>query len=254
MSNRNLHTRAMIGSVAVLAALFVASVATARPATPIAAALDETKTYDFVTIEGVVTDTKGQHLYRIEDESGSMIVLIKDHFVREEGPIRVNDHLRLSGRIEEKKLDRDQRGMMVSQVERLEEKIGASGASNPAAKADGGVVPIDRSALPAAPADSTDPMIERKTSDEFVARARTQVQAYRKAEATAVDAGQAYARVARDASTSDADEAAALERLQAAEAKVVELRGRFPALLDEARAQGVDEGVIEMIEQTSGMR
>jgi len=257
MSFRNLRISralAVIGLAATLGALVVATPSMAEEAIPIAEALDTTKTYDFVMIEGVVTDKKGQGLFRIEDESGDMVVLIKDHMMREDGPIELNDRLRLWGRIEEKKLDRDKRGMMVSRIYRQGEKVGASGKDNPGAAAGAAVVPIDRSALPAAPDISGDGVMKPNASDEFVVRARAKVQTYREAEAAAVEAGQAYARVARDAASSDADEAAALERVQTAEARVVALRGEFPALIDEARAQGVDEGVISMIEQTAGLR
>lgn len=257
MSNpslRSFRILAAVGLAAALGALVVPSPSVADDVIPIAEALDTAKTYDFVMIEGVVTDKKGQGLFRIEDESGDMIVLIKDHTLREEGPIDVHDRLRLWGRIEEKKLDRDKRGMMVSRVYRQGEKVGATGKNDAGAAADAAVVPIDRSALPAAPAISGDAVMKPHASEQFVARARAKVQAYREAEAAAVEAGQAYARVARDSASSEADQAAALERVETAEARVVELRGQFPALLDEARAQGLDQGVISMIEQTAGLR
>lgn len=254
MPIRAARSLALTAMIAVLGALSAPSIALAQAAISIAEALDTTKTYGFVMIEGVITDTKGQNLYRIEDQSGTMIVLIKEHMTREGGPINVDDQLRLWGRIEEKKLDHDTRGMIVSNINRLGEKIGASGLNNPGASADTKVVPIDRSALPAAPSFDPDDVIRPRASEEFIERARGELRAYRQAEADALDAGQAYARVARDSGSSAKAEATALDQLQKAEAQVGEIRGRIPDLVTEARAEGIDESIIKMIEHEAGIR
>ncbi len=77
---------------------------------------------------------------------------------------------------------------------------------------------------------------------------------YRQAEKDAIEAGQAYARAAREAGRDGQVDPAVLEHLEAAETEVVDLRSEISALVDEAREAGIHESVIEMIEREAGMR
>ncbi len=232
----------------------VPTVALAQQAVPIAEALENTKKYDFFTVEGTIVDSHNQFLYYIEDDSGKMPIYIKEHMVREHGEIKKGDRLRIWGRFEQKKLDADVQGMMVTRLYRLPEKIGASGRNNPGAAAGTEVVPIDRSALPAAPSIEQSDIIKPMASEDFKLRARAALKAYRQAEADAVTAGEAYARAAREAGSDGKVEATMLERLQSAEANVVETRKQVQDLVSEARSSGIDEGLVQMIEHESGLR
>jgi len=232
------------------------STALAQRAIPVSEALaGEVEVYKFFTVVGTIVDTKGQGLYRIEDESGRMPIVIKDHIVREHGEIKKGDRVQVWGRFEQKKLDTDVQGMMVARLHRLEADSGASGADNPGADLTPPTPTTRTSDAQVAPAAIDDANVMRpKTSEDYKLRARAALKAYRQAETDAVDAGQVYARAAREAGSDGQVDAAVLERLQAAEAKVVETRGEIPALVNEARAAGVDDSVIRMIEMEAGIR
>ena len=114
-------------------------------------------------------------------------------------------------------------------------------------------VVIDRTAVaPAAPGEAQ--MMRPMASEDFKKRARAALQAYRQAEANAVEAGQVYARAAREAGSDGQVDEAVIETLQQAEARVVETRSRVPALMNEAREAGIDESIIHMIGMEAGMR
>jgi len=226
----------------------------AQQVMPIAEALESTKKYDFFMVEGTIVDSHNQFLYRIEDSSGVMPIYVKEHMIREQGELKRGDRIRIWGRFEQKKLDQDVEGMMVSRIYRLPAKVGASGRNNPGADVDTDVVPIDRSALPAAPSIEQSDIIKPMASEEFKQRARAALQAYRKAEQDAVDAGQVYARAAREAGSDGQVDAAILDQLQDAEARVVDTRSQIHALTTEAREAGIDEAIVQMIEHEGGLR
>lgn len=242
-------------AVCIVAALAVPTAALAQQVIPISEALEgELKISEFFTVIGTVVDTKGQGLYMIEDDSGRMPVMIKDYLVREHGEIKKHDQIQIWGRFEEKKLDNDVQGMVVAKLYRMESDAGGSGANNPGADVTL-ETPTVRTSTAHAPAaiDPTD-MMAPKTSEDYKLRARAALRAYRQAESDAVDAGQIYARSAREAGSDGQVDPAVLERLQAAEAKVVATRGEIPALVNEARAAGVDDSIIRMIEMEAGIR
>ena len=93
-----------------------------------------------------------------------------------------------------------------------------------------------------------------KSSEALKQEVRGRMQAYRAAEAEALAAGEDYARAAREAGSNGQVDPAVVERLDAAEARVVEIRSTFPKIIDEARAAGVDQSIITMIELEAGLR
>jgi uncharacterized protein YdeI (BOF family) len=232
----------------------IASLALAQEVIPIADALETLKVSEYFVVEGTIVDSIEPDIYWIEDDSGKMPIKIKEYMTREHGEINPNDRLRIWGRFDEKKLDKDVRGMMVSRLYRLPQELGGSGADNPHAKSDAGVTPANRRALPAAPSGDSPDIMKPAATEEFEQRVRDEMRAYRKAEQDALDAGQAYARAAREAGSDGQVDAAVIERLQAAEARVVEIRSGIPDLVNEARDAGVDEGIIQMIEMQTGLR
>ena len=254
MPHRITRTLIALWLLGVVGAVAVSTKAVAQQAVPIADALENFHKYDFFMVEGTIVDSQNQFLYRIEDETGRMPIYIKEHMVREHGEIKRGDRLRVWGRYETKKLDSDVQGMMVSRLYRLPDQVGATGASNPGADTSAEVVPVDRSALPAAPSVDPGDVIKPMASEEFKQRARAALRAYRDAEGAAVAAGEAYARAARESGSNGQVEAEALKRLEAAEAHVVETRGAIPALINEGREAGIDEGLLQMIEHEAGLR
>lgn len=243
---------AIVTIATVFAMIAAPTAALAQTSHSIAEALESLEISTYFTVVGTIVDSKGQGLYLIEDDSGRMPVVIKDHLVREHGDINRQDRVQIWGRFEEKKLDNDVRGMMVSKLHRLPATSGASGANNPGADTSAPVIIETTAPAPAAPSESQ--VMRPMASEDFKQRARAELQAYRQAEKDAVEAGQVYARAAREAGSDGQVDEAVIEALQQAEARVVETRGRIPALMNEARAAGVDESIVHMIGMEAGIR
>ncbi len=256
MPHRIVHFVALLAAVTCAGSMTLTKVAKAQAQDPIpiAEALKTMKIAEYFTVEGTMSDSANQFIYYIQDDTGKMPVKIQDFLVREHGAINNGDRLRLWGKMQEKGLDHEVHGMLVSQMYRLPSQHGGTGLENPGAAGNPEYEPIDRSALPAAPSIDQADMIEPQASDEFKMRARAALKAYRQAEADAVEAGEAYARAARKPGADAENEAMMLERLQLAEQKVVETRNEVNFIVSEARASGIDEGLVNMIEHEAGMR
>ena len=212
-----------IRSSAILLAAFsvflFASSAVAADALTIEEAKKELESGQYFSVVGEVVRSKGNHLYEIEDETGRMLILISDSMIRKYGNIEQSEKLQLWGKYDHKKLDDSVTGMRVSRFYRLGRQLGGQGQKvDPAATTPSTVTPLPPA--PAAMNDSAE-VIRPMATEKYKQQVRANLQAYRAAEAEAVQAGQDYARAAREAGSNGQVDPEVVARLEAAEAKVV---------------------------------
>lgn len=216
----------------------------------------------YFSVNAVVTESKGDNLYGVEDETGDMVIYVSESLQRDMDDLKVGDQLTLFGEWDLNPLEPENQGMRVWKLRKRGNDLGGRGTAPPAAATTPiPVTPIPEAATgvaqdaPAAPREGGEPDVMRSRASEALKRqVQGHMKAYREAEAQALAAGEDYARAAREAGANGQVDPAVVEKLDAAEARVVELRSGFPKLIDEARAAGVDESIITMIELETGLR
>lgn len=239
--------------IAVVLGIGLAGLATSVSATPLVSiqqTLESAKIGQWVAVEGVVVESLGESRFRIRDDSGQMPVVIPEHITREQGVPQMHERIRVSGKIDTKKLDHDMRGMRVQFLERMGVDTGGRGAPAP------DVAPVEIPNVvtpPAAPAGEqalSQPML----GDELVSEMRALRRQYAAAKKDAEDLAAIYARaeyVAGPNGTTDPD---LLRQVEEAEARVREIQARAPALIRAAKDNGLEAGAILMYEQAVGLR
>ena len=246
--------RALCVSIVVLAVSGFTTSALALGALSIEEALNKLEDGQYFTVIGEVVRSKGERIYEIEDESGRMPVYVPENLTRDKGEIELNEKLQLWGKFDQKKLDDSVRGMRVSRFYRLGRDLGGRGAEVPASATTPVPIVVDEAAPAAMSEIGPENVIQPQATEDYKLRVTALLQSYRAAEANAVQAGQDYARAAREAGSNGEVDPEVLARLEAAEAKVVEIRRSMPELAAEGRAAGVGESTIKMIEMEAGLR
>jgi hypothetical protein len=223
-------------------------------------AQDQLELGEYFSVVAVVSKWMEDRYYTVEDDTGEMYIYVTESLEPNMQNLEVGDRLQLFGQWDDNPLEPENKGMRVWKMRKLGTDLGGSGAPGPAeATAPVVVVPTEQGlaaeAAPAAPRQSGQlDMIRPKSSEALKRKVRSQMQAYRAAEAEALSAGEDYARAAREAGSNGQVDPAVVERLDASEARVVEIRSGLAKIIAEARAAGVDESIIEMIEMEAGVR
>jgi uncharacterized protein YdeI (BOF family) len=219
-------------------------------AMPIAEAMSQAESGDYFVVEGVVIDTKSKELYRIRDDSGTMLIRIPDFVRRESGVPKKNEKIRVSGRFDSKKLDSSTQGMRVQQLYRLGLVSGAQGAASSA----GTTRPVTPTPTltptptpPAAPSTGTTKkqVLQPTAGRELV----EQIGAARRELAAARDelreANVAYGRALHAAGDHGSMDSAIAEREVQAEQRVRDAEKSLEPLFEKARAAGVPDSLID---------
>lgn len=217
-------------------------------AMPIKQALEIVEIGDYFVVEGVVRKSGQMDLYTIEDDSGQMLIYIPEFLRREHGTPEDGERIRVSGKFDQKKLDRSTQGMRVSSLRRLGHSPGFQGeAVDPEH-----TTPRPTPSPPAARAageDATKQVFQGTATEDFKQRAsvaRRELEAARK---ELEQASQAYARALYDAGEPSKVDPAVAAREQAAEKRLKDARAQVEALVEEGRKSGVDADVIDLYEE-----
>jgi uncharacterized protein YdeI (BOF family) len=211
---------------------------------PIDQAQKHAKSGDRFVIEGIVMDQKDDRIFHLRDDSGDMYVLLPNFLRREYGLPKTGERIRVAGRYDIKHLDREVTGMRVQEIERLGKPEATRGKATPE-------VDTRAAAKPAARAASTDSSsIAPTTSAEWkdrLAGARQELLAARKnLDATSVT----FAHALREAGEPSKLDPAILEKQREAETRVARAQNAMPALIEEARADGVSPQTLDIYERS----
>jgi uncharacterized protein YdeI (BOF family) len=213
-------------------------------AIPIAEAMAQADKGDYFVVEGVVVDTKSKELYRIRDDSGTMLVRIPEFLRRENGAPKKNERIRVSGKFDNKPLDASVRGMRVQQLHRMGL---VSGGAGDALGADAEPPVTTTVTPPAAPSAGTttknvhQPSVGAELVDQIQA-ANGELRAAREA---LREANVAYGRALKDAGEHGSMDPAVAEREIHAEQRVRDAEKALAPLLEQARESGVPESLID---------
>jgi uncharacterized protein YdeI (BOF family) len=213
---------------------------------------------DYVTVEGRVLRAKpADNLYMIEDDTGTIIVKIPNHIVRDTGKPARQETIRVSGVYGHKTFvdvrsikpssDGSEWGIRVRQLDR---KLAGSGSNpNPDTAGDGDVSTSEarkasRESAPAALDSNVRSPKLKSEAKQRMADARKRVLELKRETA---EAEAAYARGLH--TQMGPDELAYLEaKLEASEQELAEARAAIGPLAEEARESGVDERTIRLYE------
>jgi len=216
---------------------------------PIADAWEIVETGDFFVIEGVVIEVKGKKLFRVQDDSGEMLVLIPEFLRRDKGTPKRNERIRVSGKFDRKKLDTGTQGMRAQQLHRLGVDSGHQGEKRAEPR------PIPRTATPAAPRPhAAEPKVVQPTvSQDLVTKLGEKRRQYDAAKKEVEDAQVAYGRALRQAGSSGEVDPSVRQRTERAEQRLVEIRGEIAPLVEEAEQAGVPESTLRRYEELIGV-
>lgn len=213
-------------------------------------ALEIAEIGDYLVVEGIVDSrlVKNNELFMIHDDTGSMVVVIPEYLRRDKGTPVAGERIRVSGKFDRKKLQRDKQGLRAVSLHRLGQPTGHAGEA-PDASA---TTPVPtRSVPPAAPkASDSRPSVYRPTATEgFKVLAQAAREALDSAKKEQMAANQAYAKALYASGSPSAVDAAITARNEAAEQRVLGARDRIADLIDQGHAEGVDKNVLDMYEQ-----
>ena len=241
------HFRTWIVLVAWIVGLGIPAAAWDRLAglvVPISEAFEHAKSGDRFVIEGVVMDQKDDRIFRLRDDSGDMYVLIPDFLRRDYGIPNQSELIRVAGRYDHKHLDQEVTGMRVQEIERLGKPEAARGRVAEADEAPAAARPAARTAA------TNTSGIAPTTTAEWKQRLRDArhelLAAQKELDATSVTFGRAL----REAGTPSEMDPAIVEQREQAEIRVARARSVMPALIDEARADGVSPQALDLYERS----
>ena len=220
---------------------------------PIAQANESADTGDYFAVEGVVVKTSGKRFFTIRDESGEMLLLIPDYLTREKGMPERLERIRVSGKYDNKKLDTSVKGMRVSGMQRFGKVTGMKGQASPDSAE---LVPTRSSETPPASvhlSESQGTMMRPKASRDLVDRMADMRRAFEAAKKEVEQAAELYADALYAAGDDGKVDPAILDRLEAAEARMAEIARGIPPLVEEARAAGISDNLINLYKQSAGM-
>jgi uncharacterized protein YdeI (BOF family) len=213
-------------------------------------ALEIAEIGDYLVIEGIVDRRlqKNGELFMIHDDSGSMPVAIPEYLRREKGTPVAGERIRVSGKFDQKKLQRGKKGLRAVSLHRMGKESGHSGEAAPAAATTPTRTP---SVPPAAPrtGEARPEVFRATTTEDFKVRAQAARESLDSAKAEQMAANQVYAKALYAVGTPSAVDPAIAARNEAAEARVLEARDLIAELAAEGRADGVDKNVIDMWEE-----
>lgn len=222
----------------------------------IAEVRERAETGDYLVVEGTVVEQRDKTLFRIDDETGSMWVLIPNFVLRDEGVPARSEQIRVAGKYDNAKLDKSLQGVRVMTLWRgLTMNDGRGKPHSEAA----GKAPSQRSAAPPAAADAGSPgaesssgkpnVIQPSAGAEFVEKASAARADWLAALAELEEASTAYGRALYEAGDDGRVDATVRSRNEAAEARVARSTEKIQALVAEARRDGVPEDVLRLYVQ-----
>jgi len=217
---------------------------------PIKEAVEMAEIGDYFVLEGIVDRRmqKNGELFMIHDDSGSMLVAIPEYLRREKGVPVAGERIRVSGKFDQKKLQRNKQGLRVVSLHRMGKPKGHVGDAPPTSAA---TPAPTRSVPPAAPrtAESQPGVYHPTATEDFKVRAQTAREALESAKKEQESANQAYAKALFEAGSPSAVDPKISGRNDAAEQRVRDARDLIAELVEEGRADGVDKNVIDMWER-----
>lgn len=218
----------------------------------IAEAREHADTGDYFSIGGVVVSSSQNRVFTIRDQTGEMLVVIPQYITRETGIPQAHERVVVRGKYDNKKLDASVKGMRVTHLSRLGRVDGHKGKPSPAAHA----VTVTGSGA-ASPAgaflnESSATTYQPTASADLKERLRAKRLEFGTAKADAEAVASLYADALYAAGDGPVD-SEIQGRLQRAEARVAAILASLPPLIDEARAAGVSQDLLELYKQSAGM-
>jgi len=213
---------------------------------------------DYFVIEGYVDKKRSKRIYTVRDDTGEMFVYVPEYMTREHGAPELNEHIRVGGRYDHKRLDPKTKGIVAMDLVRLGKGHGYSGAEvmgKGEAGASKSPAAMGRGTDDSATSDhvlSKGEMIQPSVSPEWLERLGGARQQLLEARYEYEEVSVEYARALHASGTPDKVDPQLAARYRKAEDSYAARQNAMPALVEEARQAGVSGETLRLYQQLNG--